>query len=158
MKITSDKKAGRYERLYKQISDLIIKSNNPLSTMATIVAVLHHKMDHYFWTGFYLLQDEKLQVGPYQGSLACINLAKDTGVCWASINAQKTLIVADVHAFEGHIACDGRSQSEIVVPLHDASGNIVGVLDVDSSELDSFDATDAFWLEKTVKLVYGNPQ
>lgn len=158
MSTTHDKKAGRYERLYKQISELIVKSNNPLSTMATIVAVLHHKMDHYFWTGFYLLQDEKLQVGPYQGSLACINLAKDTGVCWASINAQKTLIVADVHAFEGHIACDGRSQSEIVVPLHDASGNIVGVLDVDSSELDSFDATDAFWLEKTVKLVYGNPQ
>jgi GAF domain-containing protein len=158
MSTTHDKKAGRYERLYKQISELIVKSNNPLSTMATIVAVLHHKMDHYFWTGFYLLQDEKLQVGPYQGSLACINLAKDTGVCWASINAQKTLIVADVHAFEGHIACDGRSQSEIVVPLHDASGNIVGVLDVDSSELDSFDATDAFWLEKTVKLVYDNSQ
>lgn len=158
MSTTHDKKAGRYERLYKQISELIVKSNNPLSTMATIVAVLHHKMDHYFWTGFYLLQDEKLQVGPYQGSLACINLAKDTGVCWASINAQKTLIVADVHAFEGHIACDGRSQSEIVVPLHDASGKLVGVLDVDSSELDSFDATDAFWLEKTVKLVYGNPQ
>ena len=158
MSTTHDKKAGRYERLYKQISELIVKSNNPLSTMATIVAVLHHKMDHYFWTGFYLLQDEKLQVGPYQGSLACINLAKDTGVCWASINAQKTLIVADVHAFEGHIACDGRSQSEIVVPLHDASGNIVGVLDVDSSELDSFDATDAFWFEKTVKLVYDNSQ
>ena len=156
MSTTHDKKAGRYERLYKQISELIVKSNNPLSTMATIVAVLHHKMDHYFWTGFYLLQDEKLQVGPYQGSLACINLAKDTGVCWASINAQKTLIVADVHAFEGHIACDGRSQSEIVVPLHDASGNIVGVLDVDSSELDSFDETDALWLEKMVSLVYGN--
>lgn len=156
MNISQDKKTGRYERLYKQISDLIIKSNNPLSTMATIVAVLHHKMDHYFWTGFYLLQDGKLQVGPYQGSLACINLAKDTGVCWAGINEQKTVIVPDVHAFEGHIACDGRSKSEIVVPLHDASGKIVGVLDVDSSELNSFDETDALWLEKMVNLVYGN--
>jgi GAF domain-containing protein len=156
MNISQDKKTGRYERLYKQISDLIIKSNNPLSTMATIVAVLHHKMDHYFWTGFYLLQDGKLQVGPYQGSLACINLAKDTGVCWAGINEQKTVIVPDVHAFEGHIACDGRSKSEIVVPLHDASGKIVGVLDVDSSELNSFDETDALWLEKMVSLVYGN--
>ena len=156
MNISQDKKTGRYERLYKQISDLIIKSNNPLSTMATIVAVLHHKMEHYFWTGFYLLQDGKLQVGPYQGSLACINLAKDTGVCWAGINEQKTVIVPDVHAFEGHIACDGRSKSEIVVPLHDASGKIVGVLDVDSSELNSFDETDALWLEKMVSLVYGN--
>lgn len=157
MNTTTDKKTGRYERLYKQISDLIIKSNNPLSTMATIVAVLHHKMDHYFWTGFYLLQDGKLQVGPYQGSLACINLAKDTGVCWAGINEQKTVIVADVHNFDGHIACDGRSKSEIVVPLHNATGEIVGVLDVDSSELDSFDETDALWLEKMVNLVYSKP-
>lgn len=151
-----DKKSGRYERLYQQISELLVKSNNPISNMATIVAVLHHKMDYFFWTGFYLLQDGKLQVGPYQGSLACINLAKETGVCWAGVTTSKTQIVANVHAFPGHIACDSRSKSEIVVPLCDKEERLIGVLDVDSSEFSSFDETDAFWLEKIVGLVYGS--
>ena len=150
-----NKKHNRYERLHKQISDLIEKSsNNPLSNMATINAVLFHKMEYFFWIGFYLLQDGKLQVGPYQGSLACINLAKGTGVCWAAINSQKTMLVADVEAFPNHIACDSRSKSEVVVPLRNKSGEIVGVLDVDSKELNSFDETDALWLEKIVALVY----
>lgn len=151
------KKSGRYERLYQQIKDLLVKSNNPISAMATISAVLHHKMDGFFWTGFYLLQDDKLQVGPYQGSLACINLAKDTGVCWAGINRRETIIVPDVHAFPGHIACDGRSQSEIVVPLFNIQGEITGVLDVDSDSLATFDETDAYWLEKIVEMVYQFP-
>ena len=149
------KKEKRYGRLYKQIQDLIVKSsNNPLSNMATINAVLHHKMDYFFWTGFYLLQDGKLQVGPYQGSLACINLAKDNGVCWAAINRNETVVVDDVHVFPGHIACDSRTNSEIVVLLKNRAGNTVGVLDVDSAEKASFDQTDALWLEKIVKLVY----
>ena len=152
------KKSGRYERMYRQISELLVKSNNPVSNMATIVAVLHHKMDYFFWTGFYLLQDGKLQVGPYQGSLACINLAKDTGVCWAGVNSRQTVLVDDVHAFPGHIACDSRSQSEIVVPVFDQSDNIVGVLDVDSSALASFDETDKIWLEKIVSLVHASPE
>lgn len=122
--------------------------------MATVVAVLHHKMDSFFWTGFYLLQDGKLQVGPYQGSLACINLAKNTGVCWAGINAKKTVLVENVEEFPGHIACDSRSKSEIVIPLKNKNGEIVGVLDVDSEKLNSFDETDAEWLEKIVALVY----
>lgn len=150
------KKYKRYERLYKQISDLIeISSNNPLSNMATINAILYHKMEYFFWIGFYLLQDGKLQVGPYQGSLACINLDKGTGVCWAAINSQKTMLVDDVESFPGHIACDSRSKSEIVVPLKNRAGDIVGVLDVDSKEHSSFDETDKLWLEKIVDLVYG---
>ena len=89
------KKYRKYERLYQQIKELIQKSsNNSGSNMSTIIAVLHHKIDYFFWTGFYFLIDGKLQVGPYQGSLACINLAKDTGVCWAAINKKETLIVA----------------------------------------------------------------
>jgi GAF domain-containing protein len=140
--------------LYGQIKKLIEKSsNNSLSGMATIVAVLHHKMDHFFWTGFYLLHEGKLQVGPYQGSLACIDLKKDTGVCWAAVNKNDTVIVDDVHAFPGHIACDARSRSEIVVPLKDKAGNIVGVLDADSKEKASFDDVDAKWLEKIVRLI-----
>ena len=151
----ASKKENRYNRLYIQIKELIDKSsNNPMSNMATIIAVLHHKMDYFFWTGFYQLVDGKLQVGPYQGSLACIDLKKDTGVCWAGINGGNTVVVPDVHNFPGHIACDGRSASEIVVPLKNRDGDIVGVFDVDSSELNSFDEVDATWLEKIVSLVY----
>lgn len=151
------KKEKKYERLYNQIKDLIDKSsNNPLSSMVTLIAVLHNKMPEYFWTGFYLLQDGKLQVGPYQGSLACINLAKDTGVCWAGINKKEIVIVGDVEAFPGHIACDSRSQSEIVIPLRNKYGEILGVMDVDSREKNSFDDIDAKWLEKIVSLVYSH--
>lgn len=150
------KKAQRYQRLFHQIASLLEKSNNPISNMATIVAILHHKMDYFFWTGFYLLHEGKLQVGPYQGSLACIDLKKDTGVCWAGINAGKPVIVDDVHAFPGHIACDSRSNSEVVVPLRNAAGAVVGVLDVDSTVHAAFDSTDAEWLEKICSLVY-NP-
>ena len=148
------KKASRYNRLYEQIKALVEKdSNNPFSDMATTIAVLHHKMDYFFWTGFYLLQDNKLQVASYQGPLACINLKKGAGVCWAGINHNKTVIVGNVEEFPGHIACDSRSKSEIVVPLKNANGDTIGVLDVDSTELNSFDKTDAEWLEKIVQLI-----
>ena len=149
------KKAGRYQRLFNQIEELINKgSNNPLSNMATINAVLYHKMEYFFWVGFYLLQEGKLQVAAYQGPLACINLAKDSGVCWAGINQQKTILVPDVEAFPGHIACDSRSKSEIVVPVRNHEGEIVGVLDVDSESYNSFDEIDSEWLEKIIQLVY----
>lgn len=121
--------------------------------MATIAAVLHHKMEYFFWTGFYLLQDGKLQVGPYQGSLACINLAINTGVCWSAINQKNIVVVDDVREFPGHIACDSRSLSEIVVPLKNSNNEIIGVLDVDSTTSGSFDEVDAHWLEKIVNLV-----
>lgn len=147
-----DKKAGRYQRLYDQLKELLRDKPNAIASMATVVAVLHHKMDCFFWTGFYLLDNGELIVGPYQGSLACIRLKKDTGVCWAGINSGKTVVVPDVHQFPGHIACDSRSNSEIVVPLHNAAGRIIGVLDVDSKEFGSFDETDAFWLERIVEL------
>lgn len=150
-----EKKQKRYQRLYKQIQDLIVKSsNNPLSNMATMNAVLYHKMETFFWCGFYLYQDGKLQVGPYQGSLACINLAKGTGVCQAALKQQKTLIVPDVEAFPGHIACDSRSKSEIVIPVRNRNNKLIGVLDVDSKEYNSFDKVDATELEKIVLLVY----
>lgn len=152
--MNSDKKHKKYQRLYKQISDLIEKSsNNPISNMSTIAAILHHKIDYFFWTGFYLLQDGKLQVGPYQGSLACVNLAKDKGVCWAVINQGKTIVVPNVHEFPNHIACDSRSQSEIVVPVRNVNNKIIGVMDVDSSAVNSFDEVDAQWLEKIVGLI-----
>jgi len=122
--------------------------------MATINAVLYHKMDYFFWCGFYLIQEDKLQVGPYQGALACIDLPAGSGVCQAALSRKETLIVPDVDAFPGHIACDSRSKSEIVVPLYDTTGKICGVLDVDSRIPDSFDEVDAAALEKIVNLVF----
>ncbi len=151
----ADKKQKKYQRLYSQIKDLIDKSsNNPISNMSTIAAILHHKIEYFFWTGFYLLQDGKLQAGPYQGSLACINLASDKGVFWAAINKKKTFVVPNVHDFPNHIACDSRSLSEIVVPVRDENNEIIGVMDVDSSSTNSFDEVDAQWLEKIVVLIY----
>jgi GAF domain-containing protein len=147
------KKESRYKRLYDQITDLLKDKEYPVARMATITAVLHHKMDYFFWTGFYLLVDGELIVGPYQGPVACIQLEVDTGVCWAGINNEETIIVPDVHAFPGHIACDSRSRSEIVVPLKDQKGKTFGVLDVDSKDLASFDNIDARWLEKIVALI-----
>ena len=149
----SIKKAGRYSRIYEQIKGLLEPGFGPVACMATIVAVLHHKMDYFFWTGFYMLDEGKLIVASYQGPVACIQLKKDTGVCWAGINQQKTLVVPDVHNFPGHIACDSRSNSEIVVPLRNNDGVIAGILDVDSSSLNSFDEVDAEWLKKIIALI-----
>jgi GAF domain-containing protein len=150
--MTKTQKEGRYTRIHVQLEELLKDKPNLNACMATIVAVLHHKMNYYFWTGFYLLDEGELIVGPYQGSLACIKLKKNTGVCWASINLCETVIVADVHEFPGHIACDSRSNSEIVVPLKDKSGKIIGVLDVDSKEPGSFDEVDAAWLELILEI------
>lgn len=146
-------KTERYTRIAEQLEALFVKATNPVARMATAVAVLHHKFNYFYWTGFYLLENEELVVGPYQGSLACMILRKDTGVCWAGINQQKPLIVNNVHEFPGHIACDSRSQSEVVVPLL-KSGEIVGILDVDSKDLDSFTSADAEGLEKITALIY----
>lgn len=148
------KKDGRYGRIYKQLSELVLKSNNPQARMATIIAILHHKMDYFFWTGYYLIEDGEMTVNSYQGPVACQILAKDKGVCWAAFNQKKTVVVEDVHAFPDHIACDGRSSSEIVVPLKNEAGKVVGVLDVDSSEKASFTEVDAKWLEKILALIW----
>jgi GAF domain-containing protein len=121
--------------------------------MATVAALLHHKMPHFFWTGFYLLDKGELIVGPYQGSLACLVLEKGKGVCWAAVQRRKTVIVPDVHKFPGHIACDSRSRSELVVPLFDENREIWGVLDVDSRSLDAFSNVDKEWLEKIVRMI-----
>ncbi len=147
---TLSKKAGRYERLEAQINKLILKNEDLLARMATVNAVLYHKMDGFFWVGFYLLKSDHLLVGPYQGPLACMELEKNKGVCWAAINQQKTIVVADVHEFPDHIACDSRSKSEIVVPMKDKTGRITGVLDIDSDRLSNFDATDAKYLERII--------
>lgn len=148
------KKEGRYSRIYKQLEDLMKTADYPLSRMATVAAVLHHKMDYFFWTGFYLLVDGELMVHAYQGPVACMHLEKGKGVCWAGVDKKQPVVVDDVEQFPGHIACDSRSQSEIVVPVRNQDNEVIGVLDIDSSEKNSFDEVDEQWLNKFVKLIY----
>ena len=149
-----EKKQARYRRLQEQLTGLLVKTDDPLARMATITALLFHKFDYFFWCGFYRLLHGELIVGPYQGPLACQVLAKGRGVCWAGIKQTQTIVVPDVRQFPGHIACDSRSLSEIVVPFRDAAGNVAGVLDVDSDRLAQFDEVDARQLEMIVALLH----
>ena len=147
-------KQNKYNRLKKQIEELFTKCENTEARMATLIAVLHHKIDYFFWTGFYLLNQDRLIVKMYQGPAACMELKKDTGVCWACINKRKSIIVPDVHDFPGHITCDSRSKSEIVLPFFDQNGTLLGVLDIDSDKINAFDSVDAENLEAILKLVF----
>ena len=145
--------AGRYRRIEAQLAELFLKTDDPTARMATAVAVLHHKMPHYFWTGFYRVVDGALVVGPYQGPVACAVLRGPEGVCWAGVRGGATVVVPDVHAFPGHVACDARSRSEIVVPVRDRTGAVVAVLDVDSEHPDAFGEADREGLERIVGLL-----
>jgi L-methionine (R)-S-oxide reductase len=148
-----EKKLSRYERIRAQLVPLLEKSSDLQAHMATVAALLYYKFDYFFWCGFYRLVAGDLTVGPYQGPLACQVLARGRGVCWEAVQRGETVIVTNVHHFTGHIACDSRSLSEIVVPLRDGNGAIFAVLDVDSDKLGQFDAADAMGLEKIVELL-----
>ncbi len=152
--MTEKQKRERYGRIREQLREQFAKTRDPIARMATAAALLHHKMPHYFWTGFYRLVDGVLTVGPYQGPLACQVLKAHSGVCWAGVDRGASVVVPDVHQFPGHIACDARSQSEIVIPLRDASGAVVAVLDVDSDKLNSFSEVDREELEPIVAMIY----
>jgi L-methionine (R)-S-oxide reductase len=149
----ANNKADRYSRIHQQIRELFLKQEDSCARMATMNALLYHKMDGFFWVGFYLLRNGRLLVGPYQGPLACLELPKNKGVCWEAINLGKPVVVNDVHAFPGHIACDPRSKSEIAIPVRDRDNFISGVLDIDSNLKNNFDETDAEQLEKIVSLL-----
>jgi len=146
------KKESRYNRLYTQIAELLKKSPDQQAAMATIASVLFNKMEYFFWCGFYRVSGDKLIVGPYQGPPAC-QVLEGRGVCLSSVEKKETIIVPDVEKFPGHIACDSRSKSEIVVPLINVNGEVIAVLDVDSKDLDSFTETDALYLGKIIKLL-----
>ena len=152
--------SGRMHRRYRSIRAQLVEqlavSSDPVARMATIVALLHHKLPRTSWTGFYRkIENGDLLVGPYQGPLACQLLPAGVGVCQAALLRAAVVIVPDVHAFPGHIACDARSRSEIVVPVRDASGAAVAVLDLDSTQPDSFDEVDAQHLEVIAGWVCG---
>lgn len=148
------RKESRYKRIIDQLMPLFQQTDDPFARIATATALLHNKMDHFFWTGYYRLIDRDLTVTSYQGSVACLVLEKDKGVCWAGINQGKSIVVDDVEKFPGHIACDSRSKSEIVVPVKDRSGEILGVFDVDSKEAASFDEIDQKYLEEIISKIY----
>ncbi len=150
----SQRKRERYGRIAEQLRELFASTRDPMPRMATAASLLHAKMSGFFWTGWYLLRDGDLTVGPYQGSLACLVLPAHQGVCWAGIDRAEPVVVPDVHAFPGHIACDSRSRSEIVIPLCDTSGTVIGVLDVDSERPAHFDDVDCEGLKAIAALIY----
>lgn len=141
-----------YEALQPQIAALLADEPDLIANLANFTAVLKEAFD-FFWVGFYLVKDNQLVLGPFQGPLACTRIAFDKGVCGACYTQQKTLIVPDVDAFPGHIACSSASRSEIVVPVFDKDKKVIMVLDVDSTELDDFSEQDQKGLEKLICLL-----
>ncbi|RAP43067.1 diguanylate cyclase [Rhodovulum viride] len=133
-----------YDALSKTLAALTEGETDPVALMATMACELHHADDRFDWTGFYRHVGEKtLKIGPYQGGHGCLTIPFSRGVCGAAARTGETQIVEDVEAFPGHIACSSTTRSEIVLPVHDASGALLGVLDIDSDRPAAFDATDA---------------
>ncbi len=143
----SSSKSEKYEQLIPQILALVKGESNRVAVLATVSAVLHEAFD-FFWTGFYLVEGSELIVGPFQGLVACLRIQKGKGVCGSAWENEQSIIVPDVNKYPGHIACSALSQSEIVIPLISDSGKVLGVLDIDSTELDAFDDVDRNNLEK----------
>jgi len=156
-KILPAQKAERYAEVAAEIASVLDGEPNLTARMATVASMLANSFDHYFWTGFYVVDPDKageLVVGPYQGTLGCLRIAFGRGVCGAAAATGKTQLVADVHAFPGHIACDSRSASEIVVPVFDADGALLAVFDVDSDRPAAFDAVDQLGLESILRATF----
>ncbi len=141
-----------YRLLVKQVESLIEGENNIMGQLANAAALLHETMG-WWWTGFYLVNGDQLQLGPFQGPVACYNIKRGRGVCGTAWDQDRTLVVPDVEQFPGHIACSSESRSEIVVPLHNHDGQVTGVLDIDSRDLATFDDVDARWLEEIAGVI-----
>ena len=150
----SASKLAKYDRLYEQIGQYVQTTDDIWARLATMEAVLHHKMQSFFWTGVYALIDGELIVRSYQGPVACQKLKHHTGVCWAAVNSGETVIVGNVEEFPGHIACNAMSKSEIVIPIRDREGRIFACLDVDSDRLNAFDEEDEQGLKKILTLLF----
>jgi len=144
---SADEKEALYDEASKTLNALLDGESDPVMIMSSIASVLHHTMPHYFWTGFYRVVGDELCVGPYQGTLACLKIQKGRGVCGEAWVSGETMIVDDVHEHPGHIACDARSASEIVVPLKDSNGLVIAVFDIDSTMPAAFDKVDQSALE-----------
>jgi len=152
--LTFTKDAARatiYKEILPQIKSLVEDEPDLIANLANISAILKETLG-FFWVGFYVVKDNQLVLGPFQGSLACTRIKKGLGICGKAWETEQTIIVPDVEKFEGHIACSSLSRSEIVVPVF-IEGQVIGVLDVDSVDLNFFNDTDAHYLEKIASLI-----
>ena len=152
LKYFAMEKEEKYKLLKQQIEALVAGENDSVSVMANVSAAIHQEMG-FFWTGFYIVKGDELHLGPFQGSVACMHIPFGRGVCGTAWQRAETIVVPDVEQFPGHIACSSLSRSEIVVPLFNASHDVVAVLDIDSRELNTFDDIDRDWLEQIVRVV-----
>ncbi|MBQ2907537.1 MAG: GAF domain-containing protein [Bacteroidales bacterium] len=143
-------KIEKYKLLYNQIKSLIQNENDTIANMSNVAAIIHETFK-FWWTGFYRVINNELVLGPFQGPVACTRIAYGKGVCGTSWKEAKTIVVEDVHQFPGHIACSSASKSEIVVPIF-KDNQVVGVLDIDSEDLATFDNIDKEWLERIIEL------
>ncbi len=150
--INAATKAEKYKQLYPQVKALLEGEKDLIANMANMCSALKYGMD-FFWVGFYLVKDNELVLGPFQGTVACTRIAKGNGVCGKAWELNDIIIVDDVDQFPGHIACSALSKSEIVLPVRDKNKNIIAILDVDSDEYSSFDRVDEEWLTKIVGLL-----
>ena len=142
-------KKAQYDLVSRQLAALLEGESDAIAKMANVAAVLHAEFG-FWWTGFYRVAGEELILGPFQGPVACMHIPYGKGVCGTAWARNASVVVPDVEAFPGHIACSAASRSEIVVPVHGADGSVTAVLDIDSAELATFDETDRVWLEKIV--------
>lgn len=142
-------KSEAYALLIQHVSAVLDGVRDPIAGMATMSALIHHGFGH-LWTGFYRVVEpgRALRVGPYQGTLGCLDIAFGRGVCGTAAAERRTVVVSDVHAFPGHITCDARSRSEIVVPVFDGAHDLIAVLDIDSERPATFDDEDRMGLER----------
>lgn len=152
LNIAEGSKAEKYAALLPQIQSVVEDEPDQIARMANVAAMLHETFQ-WWWTGFYRVIGEELVLGPFQGPLACTRIRRGRGVCGTAWNKDETQLVPDVDKFPGHIACSSASRSEIVVPVHNQEGKVIAVLDIDSAELDTFDATDRLWLERIVEIL-----
>ena len=144
---SSNEKIELYNKALGEIKERVNDVDSLVSRMATVVSVLRTHLPYYFWCGFYFAEEGEMVIGPYQGSTACANLDYQ-GVCGTAVKRKESIVVPNVHEFPGHIVCDERSNSEIVVPLIGENDMVIAVLDVDSTELGAFDDVDKDFLEK----------
>ena len=145
-------KSEKYLACIREIEIRLEKGGDLISDLGNVTAIIKKRLD-FFWIGFYLFTNNRLVLGPFQGTPACVFLPMDKGVCGACATSRETIIVENVHEFPGHIACDPNSKSEIVVPVFDSTGNLRAVLDIDNTLVDTFDKIDEENLEKIAKII-----
>lgn len=139
-------KIGLYQKVLEDLTNALEGETNFITLMSAINSELKYNFPHFFWVGFYIVDNGELIIGPYQGTFGCIHISFERGICGRAARTQQTQIVGNVHSDPEHIACDSRSNSEIVVPAFN-QGKLIAVLDIDSTEFNSFDQTDARYLE-----------